>query len=69
MLILCTVVYAFFILIDAIPLVKKKLWMVLAIYSILITTAYVFTVLTELGVKIPSPADPIKQLVISIVGK
>ena len=69
MLILCTMVYLFFVLIDGIPIVKNKQWKVLTIYTILITAAYTFTVLTDIGVKIPSPADPLKQLVISVIGK
>lgn len=69
MLMLCTMVYTFFILIDVIPIVKNKKWKVLVIYSALICTAYTFSVLTELGIKIPSPANPLKQIVTSIVGR
>lgn len=68
MLILCTLVYASFVLFDAVPLVKNKRWKVLAVYTILFITAYTFSVLTELGVKIPSPAVPLKQIVTAIVG-
>lgn len=68
MLILCTAVYVLFILIDVIPIIKNKQWKVLIIYSALITTAYTFSVLTELGIKLPSPTYPIKHIITAILG-
>lgn len=62
-------VYLFLILIDVIPIIKNKQWKVLTVYSIITTAAYIFTVLTELGIKVPSPANPLKQIVGTIVGK
>jgi hypothetical protein len=40
----------------------------LIIYLIMIITAYTFSVLTELGVKLPSPTYPIKHIVTAIFG-
>ena len=68
-LLLCTSVYVFFIILDIIPIIKSKQWKVFGIYAILITTAYVMTVLNELGVELPSPATPLKQIVTTIVGR
>jgi hypothetical protein len=51
-----------------VPMVKSKQWKVFVLYSALILFAYVLTVLQDSGVKLPSPSDPIKQLIISIVG-
>lgn len=68
MLLLCTLVYVFFILVDVIPIVKNQRWKVLTVYTIFFIMAYTFSVLTELGVKIPSPAGPLKQIVTAIVG-
>lgn len=68
MLILCTMVYILFLCIDIIPILKNKERKMLIIYSIIITTAYVCTVLSELGVKIPSPANPLKDIITTIVG-
>lgn len=68
-LLLCTSVYVFFIILDIIPIIKSKQWKVFGIYAVLITTAYVLTVLNELGVKLPSPATPLKQIVTAVVGK
>lgn len=69
MLLFCTMVYVFFVLMDVIPIIRNKNWKVLVIYAVLMMTAYTFTVLTEFGVKIPSPSNPIKQVVISVFGK
>ncbi|MGE5630933.1 MAG: hypothetical protein ACM3TR_07550 [Caulobacteraceae bacterium] len=54
---------------DVIPIIKNKQWKVLVIYSTVITAAYIFTILYELGVRLPSPANPLKHIVTSIVGK
>ncbi len=68
MFLFCTLVYAFFVFTDVVPLVQNKKWKVLAVYGVIFITAYVFTVLTELGVQLPSPLTPIGDLVASIVG-
>lgn len=69
MIVFCSLTYLTFLLVDIIPIVKSKQWKVMIIYSTLIITAYTFTVLNELGVKIPSPSDPIRLIVTSIFGK
>lgn len=68
MLIICTLLYLLLAANDMVPMVKSKQWKVFVLYSALILFAYVLTVLQDSGVKLPSPSDPIKQLVISIVG-
>ncbi len=69
MLILCTAVYILFVLIDVIPIIRSKQWKVLTIYSILIITSFTLSVLFELGVKLPSPSYPIKNIVTAIFGE
>jgi hypothetical protein len=69
MLVLCTLVYGLFVFTDVIPIAKNKRWKVLAVYTALFVTAYIFSVLTELGVQLPSPAVPLKALVTAIVGR
>jgi hypothetical protein len=59
-------VYVVFLLIDFGDFLHNKKWKVIAVYSVLISTAYVFTVLNEMGVKLPSPAVPIKDLISSL---
>lgn len=68
MILFCTLVYAFFVFIDVVPIVQSKKWRVLITYGVLITTAYTFTVLIEFGVQLPSPLMPIKELIAAIVG-
>jgi hypothetical protein len=48
---------------------RNKQWKVLVIYIGLITTAFVLTMLMELGVKLPSPAKPIERIVTAIIGR
>lgn len=69
MLVFCSLIYLTFLLAEIIPIIKNKQWKVLIIYSAFIITAYTLTVLSELGVKIPSPSNPIKLIVTSIFGK
>lgn len=68
MLVLCTAVFLFFILIDVIPIVRAKQWKVLIIYSAIFVTAYTFNILYEIGVKIYSPSYPIKHVITAIFG-
>lgn len=51
------------------PLYKKKEYKELAVYIALYSVAFVTSVLLSLGVKIPSPAEPIAKIVEAIVGK
>lgn len=69
MLLFCTLVYALFVFTDVIPLVKTKRWKVLAVYGAIYAAAFIFTFLLELGVEIPSPAVPLKQLVTAVIGR
>lgn len=63
-----TIVFLLFIIFDLIPIFHKKKWKVFWVYTILISFSYVIHILLTIGVKIPSPADPIKKLVSSIFG-
>lgn len=69
MVILITVVYIFIIVFDLIPLYHKKEKRVFWIYIFLITAAWTLNILVEIGVKIPSPAPPIKNIIKTIVGQ
>ena len=64
-----TAVYIFFVLNDTIPISKNRQWKVLVIYCVLMAAAYTFSVMIVLGAVLPSPAGPLKQLVMSITGK
>ena len=51
------------------PMYKKKEFKELAVYISLYSVAFAISILLSLGVKIPSPAEPIAKLVEAIVGK
>ncbi|PYG87774.1 hypothetical protein LY28_01794 [Ruminiclostridium sufflavum DSM 19573] len=65
---LCSLTIFLFVLFDLIPLYRKKKRKAFWIYIILIFFAYTSHVLYILDIKIPSPATPIKKLVIYIWG-
>lgn len=67
MLFMCTVVYLSFLLIDFIPVLKSKNLKNIILYSLIIITAYTFTVLKDLGIKIPSIANFLKEITLLIV--
>jgi hypothetical protein len=50
------------------PIIKGRQWKLLAVYGVIFLTAYVFSILTEMQIKLPSPAEPIKRLITAIVG-
>ncbi len=63
-----TIVCAIFICIDVIPIYRGKHWVEFWIYLFLMTSVYVFVILIASGVKIPSPAAPLKKIVSFIWG-
>jgi hypothetical protein len=65
---LYTIIIFFFIIFDLIPLFHQKKWKVFWVYTILISFSYVIHVLFTMGVKLPSPAVPIKKVVSFIFG-
>lgn len=68
MIILCLIIFSFFSFIDLFPLIKKRNWKDFSIYIILISVAFTLCIMNEAGIKIPSPAEPIKSIVENIVG-
>ena len=65
---ICTTVFIIFLLFDLVPLIHQKKWKVIWLYCIMIATAYTIHLLYELGVDVPSPSEPIKNLVLFILG-
>lgn len=55
--------------IEMVPLYKKNKTKELVVYSIFFATAFIISLLLSLGVKIPSPAKPIENIVNAILGK
>lgn len=54
---------------EIVPLKKEKRKNKLYIYSSLLSISALISILITLGVKIPSPAVPIKQIIISMFGE
>jgi len=50
-------------------LYKQKQKKELALYSVMIIAALTISLLLSYGVKIPSPAKPIKQIITTIIGE
>lgn len=69
MLMVVIIIYGVIGILEIPPLVKKKEKKDLIVYISLYSVALVLSVLISLGVKIPSPADPIKKIVEYIIGK
>ncbi|MCX7884070.1 MAG: hypothetical protein N2448_03455 [Caloramator sp.] len=67
MLFMCTMVYIAFLLIDFTPVLKSKNLKNIILYLLIIITAYIFTLLKEIGIKIPSIADFLKEITLLIV--
>lgn len=69
MLILALLGYTFLAIYEFIPLYKQKLWHDFWTNAVLGIFSLTFAILLCLDVKIPSPIQPIQDLIISIFGK
>lgn len=57
-----------FIVFDLLPIYEQKQQKVFWVYIIINASAFIIFILIALGIKLPSPAIPIKILVSSIFG-
>ena len=69
MLILVMVVYTSIAIYEFIPLYKHKLWREFGVNIVLGLLSLVIAAMISFGMKIPSPAYPIKELITSLLGK
>lgn len=69
MVILVVLVFALIIYWDLVPLYRAKLWRDFGVNMALTLLTFAMAVLISFDVAIPSPAYPIKILIISILGK
>ncbi len=65
---LCTIIVGIYVAIDLPPIFQKKKWKEFWFYIFVTLTAYILHVLYILEVKLPSPAPPIKKLVLYVFG-
>lgn len=57
-----------FIIADLIPIYKKKLWKQFWTFSVMMALVFLLAALITFDVKVPSPAIPIKNAVMTIFG-
>lgn len=69
MIVLAIIGYTFLVIYEFIPLYKQKLWHDFWVNAILGIFSFTIAILLCLGVEIPSPEKPIRELIISIFGK
>ena len=68
MIIIWTVLFLVFVLVDLVPIIKKKDWKLLSIYAVLFVFSYVVGIAYLLNTNIPSPSKPIENLVRYVIG-
>jgi uncharacterized membrane protein (DUF2068 family) len=69
MFIAVIVVYALLAFYESVPLFKQKLWRDFWTHAIFWIISFAAAILLCFDVKLPSPAKPIRDLVVSIFGK
>jgi hypothetical protein len=69
MIVLVILVYAALAYIQLVPLYKNKQWRDFGVNTSISAFSFVIASLLSLGVKIPSPADPIKNFITAFFGK
>lgn len=69
MVILVIISFLILIFFETVPLFKQNNKGKIIFYFILITFSMIISILLTLGVNLPSPSNPIKNIVISIFGK
>lgn len=63
MAIVCILIYMVLIIVELIPIYKKKEWKLFWFYTIIIVITFSNSIAYGLGAKIPSPAEAIKKIV------
>lgn len=69
MIILVVLAYMLVLFLDLVPLYKDKLWKDFWTNTALSSISFIVAVLLSLNVRIPSPAKPIKNIIMSVFGK
>jgi len=69
MFILVIIGYTFWAFYEFIPLYKQKLWHDFWTNAVLGIISFMIAILLSLNVDLPSPEKPIRELIISILGK
>ena len=67
MIIIYTIIYIYFIISDLCPLYKEKKNFMFNLITL--TFSYLLLIFIAMGFKIPSPAEPIKNIITAMFGK
>ena len=65
-LVMCTFFYILLVVFELVGIFKSKDKKLIWIYSIILVITYAIHILFIIGIKIPSPAEPIKNIITSI---
>ena len=69
MFLLVIISYIIVMFFESIPLLKEKKSGKIILYFSLIIFSMIISILLSLGVQLPSPSTPIKNIIVSIFGK
>jgi hypothetical protein len=69
MIVLVIIGYSFLAIYEYRPLYKQKLWYDFWTNVVLGVFSFAIAILLSLDVEIPSPLEPIRELIISIIGE
>ena len=65
---MCTLFYIILVVFELIPIYKDKDKKLFWVYSLVLISTYIIHMLIIIGIKVPSPADPIEYFIITILG-
>jgi uncharacterized BrkB/YihY/UPF0761 family membrane protein len=68
MILLTILFYGLLLTYESIPLYKQKQWHDLWVNSFLAICSFTIALLLTFGIEIPSPAEPIKNVILSMFG-
>lgn len=65
---MCTLFYIILVFFELIPIYRGKDKKLFWVYTMILILTYLIHMLIIIGIKVPSPADPIKYFIITILG-
>lgn len=69
MVFIVILIYCALFIFEFVPLYKQKLWRDFLVNALLAFLSFTMAILISLDVKIPSPEEPIREVITSIFGK
>lgn len=69
MILLVILIYSMLGIYEFVPLYKQRLWSDFSVNAVLAVLSFIVAVLLCFNVRIPSPEEPIRKMIIFIFGK